>query len=204
MSGGHFTAKVGAVVLAAGSSSRMHGVKQLLPWKESTMISHVLNQLKESSASQVFLVLGAYHNEILNQIDTKNVTVIINKNWILGMGSSIARISSYIQENNIDLDGLLLATSDQPLLELNTYNKLINSCISRDRIVAASYEKGYGIPAVFGRNYFQELSVLNQDIGAKTVIKKHLEHLILIDDPMAEIDLDTIELYNTYHAKYGK
>lgn len=204
MSGGHFSTKVGAVVLAAGSSSRMQGIKQLLPWKESTMIGHVIDQLKRSDASHVFLVLGAYHSEILSKIDTENITVVINKNWALGMGSSIARIASFIQEEGIELDALLLATSDQPLLEINTYNKLIHSSISQSRILATTYGKSYGIPAVFGRDYFPELSRLNQDFGAKTVIKNHLKHLILIDDPKAEIDLDTIELYKKYYAVYGK
>ncbi|MGI9532490.1 nucleotidyltransferase family protein [Lutimonas sp.] len=203
MSGGHFPTKVGAVVLAAGSSSRMQGIKQLLPWKDSTMVSHVLDQLKESDACHVFLVLGAYHSEILSKIDTRNITVVLNQNWTLGMGSSIARIATYIQKEGIEIDALLLATSDQPILELNTYNKLINSSINSNRIVATSYGKSYGIPAVFGRDYFEELSCLNKDTGAKAVIKKHLKHLILLDDPKAEIDLDTIELYQKFYAIYG-
>lgn len=204
MSASHFTTNVGAVVLAAGTSSRMQEIKQLLPWKETNLISHVIGQLQQSEASHIFLVLGAYHKEILNEIDTENITVIINNNWTLGMGSSIAKMASYIEEKYLELDALLLATVDQPLLELNTYNKLINSSISRDRIIATSYGKSYGIPAVFGREYFSELSLLNKDVGAKNVIKNHLRHLILIDDSNAEIDLDTIELYKKYYPIYGK
>ena len=79
MSGCHFASNVGAVILAAGTSSRMEEIKQLLPWKNTTLIGHVIEKLKSSNAKQVYLVLGAYHDKILNEINTDGVTVIINE-----------------------------------------------------------------------------------------------------------------------------
>ncbi len=81
---------------------------------------------------------------------------------------------------------------------------MINSSINNNRIIATSYGKDFGIPAVFDNVYFSELKSLEQDVGAKSVIKNHLEHLVLIDDPMAAIDLDTKEVYEKYHAIYGR
>lgn len=204
MSGGHFTSNVGAVILAAGTSSRMEEIKQLLPWKNTTLIGHVIEKLKSSNAKQVYLVLGAYHDKILNEINTDGVTVIINEDWSLGMGSSIAKIATHLEGAAIKHDALLLTTVDQPLLDVNTYNKLINSSINSNRIVATAYREGFGIPAVFDNVYFSELKSLGQDLGAKSVIKNHLDHLVLIDDPMAAIDLDTKEVYEKYHAIYGR
>lgn len=204
MSGGHFTSDVGAVILAAGTSSRMEEIKQLLPWKGSTLIEHIIDNLKSSNAKHVYLVLGAYQDEILNKIDIANITVIINKDWEEGMGSSIARTSAYLEANNILHDALLFTTIDQPLLGINTYNKLINSSINDRRIIATSYGESFGIPTVFDKVYFSELKLLGKDVGAKSVIKSHLEHLVLVDDPMAAIDLDTKEVYEKYHAIYGQ
>lgn len=204
MSGAQFTSRIGAVVLAAGASSRMNEIKQLLPWKNTTLLGHVIAQLKQSNAAQIYVVLGANQDEILSQLDTTGITVLINEDWSLGMGSSIAKVASHIEEASANFDGLLLSTSDQPLIELNTYNKLMNSSINHSRIVASSYAKGFGIPAVFGKVYFDELTSLGQDLGAKSVIKNHLDHLVLIDDPQAEYDLDTKEIYDRYHAMYGQ
>jgi len=204
MSGGHFTSNVGAVILAAGTSSRMEEIKQLLPWKNTTLLGDVIEKLKSSNAKQIYLVLGAYQDQILNEINTEGVTVIINNDWSLGMGSSIAKIATHLEGGTIKHDALLLTTVDQPLLDVNTYNKLINSSINNKRIIATSYGKGFGIPAVFDNVYFSELKSLGQDVGAKSVIKNHLEHLVLIDDPMAAIDLDTKEVYEKYHAIYGR
>ena len=204
MSGLNFTSNIAAVILAAGTSSRMEGVKQLLPWKNTNLLSHVIEQLNQTKASRIFVVLGAYQDEILNQLDTDNITVVINENWSLGMGSSISRVVKHIEEDSLQYEGLLLTTSDQPLIDVNTYNKLISSSINNNRIVATSYAKGFGIPAVFDKSYFAELKDLSQDKGAKSVIKNHLDHLILVDDPMAEFDLDTKGIYEEYYRKFGQ
>ncbi|MDN3643985.1 nucleotidyltransferase family protein [Lutimonas halocynthiae] len=204
MSGANFTSNIGAVVLAAGASSRMQEIKQLLPWKKTNLLNHVIGQLKSSDASHIYVVIGANQDEIFSEIDTTNITVLVNEDWSLGMGTSISVAASHIEKISAQYDGLLLTTSDQPLIELNTYNKLINSSINHDRIVACSYAKGFGIPAVFGKAYFTELKSLGEDIGAKSVIKNHLNHLVLIEDPQAEFDLDTKEVYDKYHNIYGR
>ena len=204
MSGANFTSKIGAVVLAAGASSRMNEIKQLLPWKETNLLNHVIAQLKNSDAAHIYVVLGANQDEILSELNTANITILTNEDWPSGMGTSISVAAAYIDGISAKYDGLLLTTSDQPLIELNTYNKLINSSIIHDRIVACSYAKGFGIPAVFGKAYLTELKSLGQDSGAKSVIKNHLDHLVLIDDPLAEFDLDTKELYDKYHNIYGR
>lgn len=204
MSGLNFTSNIGAVILAAGTSSRMEEIKQLLPWKNSTLLNHVIEQLRQTNAAHIYVVLGAYQDEILSQLDTTNIKVVINENWSLGMGSSISKVLNYIEAGSTRYDGLLLTTSDQPLISINTYNKLVNSSINHNRIVATSYARGFGIPAVFDRAYFSELEALDQDRGAKSVIKNHLDHLILIDEPLAEFDLDTKAVYEKYYNTYGQ
>jgi len=204
MSGLNFTSNVAAVILAAGASSRMEEIKQLLPWKNTNLLNHVISQLNQTKAGRIFVVLGACQDEILSQLDTSNITIVINEDWSLGMGSSISKVIRHIEENSLQYDGLLLTTSDQPLIDVNTYNKLISSSINNNRIVATSYAKGYGVPAVFDKSYFSELKDLSQDKGAKSVIKDHLKHLILVDDPKAEFDLDTKRLYEEYYRKFGQ
>lgn len=203
MSGASYDSKVAAVVVAAGSSSRMTAVKQLLPWKDTTMLGYVIKQLKEAGAAHVFVVLGAQQKEILNKIDASNITIIHNDNWSQGMGTSIAKTITYLMDKQLDYDGLLVAACDQPLIKLDHYKKLINSCINSGRIITSSYSGGSGIPVVFDKIYFSELSTLAEDVGAKSVVKKHLDRLIQIDAPEAAIDLDTEERYEQYYHTHG-
>ena len=56
---------------------------------------------------------------------------------------------------------------------------------------------------VFDKIYVSELSTLEKDIGAKSIVKKHLDRLIQIDAPEAAIDLDTEERYEQYYHIHG-
>lgn len=203
MSGASFDTKVAAVIVAAGASSRMSAIKQLLPWKNTTMLGYVIKQLKEAGADHIFVVLGAHEKEILNKIDTTKISIIHNQDWSQGMGTSIAKTITYFKDQQLEFDGLLIAACDQPLIKLMHYKKLINSCINEGRIVASSYNEGLGIPVVFDKIYFKELSTLKNDVGAKSIVKNHLDRLIQIDAPEAAIDLDTKEKYELYFHTHG-
>lgn len=203
MSGAAFDTKVAAVIVAAGASKRMSAIKQLLPWKNTTMLGYAIKQLEEAGATHIFVVLGAYENEITATIDDPHVTIIRNKNWSQGMGTSIANTINYFKEKQLYYDGLLIAACDQPLIKVSHYKKLINSCINNNRIVASSFHGGMGIPVVFDKAYFDELATLNNDVGAKSIVKKHLDRLIQIDSPEAAIDLDNEEIYEQYYHSYG-
>lgn len=203
MSGAAYETKVAAVVLAAGASRRMPAIKQLLPWKHTTMLGFVIEQLKAAGAAHIFVVLGAHQEEILPKINSPGISIIYNDNWLQGMGTSIAKTITFLKENHLEFDGLLVAACDQPLIKLDHYKKLIYSCINRGRIIVSSFENGRGIPVVFDKIYFDELSRLTEDVGAKTVVKKHLDRLVQIDAPEAAIDLDTKERYELYYHTHG-
>ena len=48
----------GALILAAGMSTRMHGFKPLLEFHGRTMIGRVINNLLEAGAAPIILVVG--------------------------------------------------------------------------------------------------------------------------------------------------
>lgn len=181
----------------------MSSIKQLLPWKNTTLLGYVINQLEEAGAAHVFVVLGAHQSEILKIIDTEKTSVIQNEDWPQGMGTSIAATIAHLKDHQLKFDGLLVAACDQPLISLSHYKKLIHSCINSDRIIASSYSNGIGIPVVFDKTYFKELGTLQMDVGAKSIVNKHLDRLICLDAPEAAIDLDTKERYERYYHTHG-
>ena len=60
-----------------------------------------------------------------------------------------------------------------------------------------------GIPVVFGNSYFKEFGVIKMVVGAKSIVKKHLDRLIKLESPEAAIDLDTKEKYEQYYHTHG-
>ncbi len=82
--------KIAILILAAGSSSRMGSPKQLLKWKNSNLLGHTISKATQLKVDEIILVLGANSDKIISEIDAKNVKVLINPNWKLGLGSSIS------------------------------------------------------------------------------------------------------------------
>ena len=51
-------AKIGAVVVAAGRTSRMGAFKPLLPFEDSTISLHIIQLLKQIGADPIVVVTG--------------------------------------------------------------------------------------------------------------------------------------------------
>jgi len=130
--------KIATIILAAGESKRMKGIKQLLHWKDTTLLGFAIKQALASESDAVFVVLGANKEAILASVDTDQTTKIMNDDWVHGMGSSIAAAVRYIQLNRFDFDAVLIRLTDQPLLGVNHYNKLIHSYIKYNNIISTS------------------------------------------------------------------
>lgn len=195
--------KLAIVVLAAGESKRMGSPKQLLPWKDSTLLGYTIRQAKKVVDKEVFVVLGAHQQEITKELDLSEVQVISNPNWYKGMASSIVAALTFFKQNKLNFDALLICLCDQPLLEFKYYNKLIDSFVDRNSICVTSYDKGFGVPAVFGNSFFYDLGQLKGVGGAKKLMIENEDILIRVDGKGKTMDLDTKKMYAWYYKKYG-
>ena len=70
--------QVCAIVLAAGSSTRLGHPKQLLPVGQTPLLQCTLNMVRQTSLEPRVLVLGAYADDILRAIDTRGFEVVHN------------------------------------------------------------------------------------------------------------------------------
>lgn len=200
MGSGYNTEKIAAVVVAAGASKRMGVCKQLLPWGKTTLLEHALFQVKHAKVDDLFLVLGANYEEILSKVSTRDVHVLSHTNWQQGMGSSISRGIAEVV-NSGGFGGVLIALADQPLLDTTHYNQLIDHFNAKEKpITATSFGQKPGVPALFHREYFQDLMELDQDFGARNILKNHQNDVLAI--PGKTLDLDTLEDYEKYRKLY--
>ena len=65
---------VAAVILAAGSSSRFGRPKQLLDWDGRSMIVSVVDTVWSAGFSPIVVVLGAFSDEIEQELKNRSVT----------------------------------------------------------------------------------------------------------------------------------
>lgn len=201
MKGSH--QKTAIILLAAGSSSRMGAIKQLLPWKQTTLIGHAIEQALFSEAEEVYVVLGANNELISKEINKENVIILINKNWALGMGTSISCAMDFILNSDVDYGTVLITLVDQPLVDIKYINKLIYNSI-HNNIIASKHQDKAGVPTIFSAKYFSELKNLNGNIGARELIATHKGQVKILDVLEKVQDIDNMETYKILYQKYGK
>lgn len=197
---------ISAILLGAGQSSRMKGIKQLLPWKGTFLLQHALNTLIKLDLEKVFVVLGANFEKIRPKLDSESqmVQVIDNPTWEKGLGNSISVGVDHILKDNTEVAGVLVCLADQPLIT-ETYLKRLQSHFETGiyPIVASNYKDRVGVPAIFSRSVLNELLSLGSDFGAKHILTKYQSSLVALDANTILRDIDTPEeyekLYNEHH-----
>lgn len=193
-----------SIVLAAGSSSRLGQMKQLVPYKGNTLLERQVEMVLPL-ADHVVCVLG-YQAEKIPQINNKKVSYIINSRWRLGLSSSIVAALSELPEQTTHI---MLLLSDQwrvtsrDCLQLKDIAKEQNEAI----VVAEKSSENkrlFSPPVVIPLGYFEELKSLTGEGGAKTLIQKHMSEVVSIDMPTAFDDLDTPEDLQHYKKQIRK
>jgi molybdenum cofactor cytidylyltransferase len=196
-------AEIPILLLAAGSSSRMGQPKQLLPWEENTLIEHQIQTLLKTE-HPVNVVLGSNPNLIIPVIEKFPVTIAINTDWESGMGSSISfGINKMIQKFQ-DASGVLITLLDQPMITSSYIKKMLAAFSPNSNQILVSHSSlGWtGVPVLFDRCYFAELAELQNEEGAKKIVKRHEENVIQLDAGELQEDMDTPETYHHLLNKY--
>ena len=197
--------KIAILILAAGESKRMNSIKQLLPWKNTHLLGNAIEQAIQSKGNQVYVVLGANANQITPTITHYNIQTIDNKNWKNGLGNSIGAGVQYIKENQQQYDAILITLADQPLVSADYYNRLIDNYTQKKaKIIASETNNRPSVPALFDAMYFEKLSQLNQDQGAKEILLAAQKEVYRLPATANLMDVDTQNDYKKVYDSFGK
>lgn len=188
--------KIAIIVLAAGAGTRMKQVKQLLPYKKTTLLGHALEIGLNTKAHHVVCVLGAHASEIQKKVDFSRVFVTINSDWSSGMGSSINAGVAYAEKQMADLDAVLITLADQPFVSSAYLDNIITQAQHYPgNIIASTYKTSVGVPALFPKFYFEALKALKGKQGAKNLLETHHKDVVPLQPDFRNMDIDTLEDY---------
>src|SRR3954453_20406094 len=81
---------IGAIILAAGPSSRLGTPKQTILYEGKTLLQRAAEAADGAGCHPVIIVLGAHANAILHHFPHQSATIVHNDHWHEGMGTSIA------------------------------------------------------------------------------------------------------------------
>jgi molybdenum cofactor cytidylyltransferase len=183
--------ELAAIVLAAGTSSRLGHPKQLVQYDGEPLIRRAARLAVEVGASPTLVVLPTAMPVIQQALDgLSSIVVVENTQAAEGMGGSLRLSMKTLLERNILPRRLLLLTCDQPLIEARHLRSLLQAP-SASGITAALYNGRPGVPAVFDQQHFPALAQAHGDQGARALLRSGA--VTKIEVPEAALDVDTPE-----------
>jgi molybdenum cofactor cytidylyltransferase len=182
--------RTAGVVLAAGSSTRLEGPKQLLLFKGKPLIVHVVNAALEGGLDPIIVVVGDYEDAIREALDDYEVSIVRNPDPAFGQGSSLQ-----VGVNEIDpnVEAAIFLLADMPLVTGQLITELIMRHRSRLSPVIVPYTNGRrGNPVLFDKAAFEALKQVEGDRGGRAIFSQFPHDRVEWDDTI-HFDVDTPE-----------
>ena len=183
-----------AIVLAAGSASRMGRLKQLQTYQGKTLVGRAIDTALEASFDPVLVVVGAEAGAVQASVASQRVSIVQNPQWVEGMGSSIRAGVRQLLNERTDVAAVLITLADQPLVTARHLGAMRTAFHqNKMSIVAAEYSDTVGVPAIFSRALFDSLANLPTGSGAKHLFSQAGVSVHRFALPEAATDIDTPE-----------
>lgn len=185
--------KIGLVLLAAGGSRRLGQPKQLVSFKGKCLLQHAIDCTDEILFESKVMILGANAEMIKQKVDPKSFHICINDHWERGMAGSLWLGVDRLLHLCTDLNAIVIMVSDQPFISKELLMEMVGLYKSESSIVVCQYQGVKGVPALFAAKYFDELSRLSGDQGARKIIREYEDILTVVKFDQGDFDIDTIE-----------
>ncbi len=108
----------------------------------------------------------------------------------LGMGHSLAAGATSLHD--CDAQAVAIVLGDMPWILPHTFRRLIEAA-GQSVIVVPRHQGQNGHPVLFGRDYWAELTTLTGDEGARSVLQRHRDRVVVleVEDSGVLRDVDT-------------
>lgn len=180
--------ELSVLIPAAGASHRLGQAKQLIKFRDKTLLQHAIGKAALLSPLEILVVTGSQANLVKASVNDKTVKWVHNPAWVDGLGSSVAAGTASLDETS---EGVMIVLCDLWRLQARDLQSLADVWhADRQQIVVATADGQTMPPVIFPCSQFEELKKLKGKQGARSLIKKHLGSLTTVQMPNAAFDLD--------------
>jgi len=158
---------VAGVVLAAGGSSRLGTPKQLLPYRDTTVLGATLELARSVGFDQLIVTLGGAARAVRDTVSLDGAEVVAVDDFGTGCSASL-RVA--VRQVDPRAAGIVLMLGDQPRVDRATVRAVIAQGPKTD-IMVCRYTDGIGHPFWLSRNVFDEISQLHGDKGVWKLVE---------------------------------
>jgi molybdenum cofactor cytidylyltransferase len=196
---------VGAVILAAGLSSRMGSSKVLLPWSNGrTILEHIIEQLIRSRVDHITVVTGHQAKEIKALLRPLEVDVIYNRHY--RSGEMLSSIKTGLAALPDHIAASMIVLGDQPRIQPKViYQLLSRYAETSQNLLIPSFERRRGHPVLIGRRYWGEIQNLPEKATLRDFFNQHTDdiHYLEVDTDSVLGDVDTPQDYRDERWRAG-
>ena len=176
--------------------------KQTLQYRGESLLRRAALAALGAGCHPVVVVTGAHAELSRRELDGLDVREVLNPLWETGMASSVRAGVEGLMCTDADAEAAVLMLCDQPHVTAEIVSGLVTAHrATGSPVVASAYGGGFGVPALFVRALFAELSRLEGAAGAKQVIKRHASAVHFLPFPGGEVDVDTPDDFSRLTAK---
>ncbi|MDB9968274.1 nucleotidyltransferase family protein [Gammaproteobacteria bacterium] len=183
------TKTVGAIVLAAGFSSRFGSSKLLAELSSGkTVFQQTVERVAEAFPER-FVITRPKMVAALQEL-AEGTSILSFEHADQGMGATLAFAAQQIG----DWDGCVVCLGDMPFIETATYRR-IAELVTTGSIVTPTFDSKMGNPVAFGKNLYTDLEALTGDSGGKKLTSMYPQSVreLQVSDPGILHDIDTPE-----------
>ncbi|WEX11666.1 molybdopterin-binding/glycosyltransferase family 2 protein [Chelativorans sp. AA-79] len=187
------SAKVWAVLLAAGQSRRMGPQNKLLATFEGKpLVRRTAEQLLASRATGTVAVLGHEAEAVSDALAGLDLRTVFNADFATGLASSL---KAGIRALPPSADAALVALADMPGIAATDLDRLVAAFLAAGgrSIVRATHGGKRGNPVILPRRLFSEVEKLEGDTGARQLVESAVDIVDVELGPAASLDVDTPE-----------
>ncbi len=192
-------------ILAAGESRRMGRAKLCLPWGQTTILGHLLDQWREAGAEKILIVHGPGETPVTRELDRLGIppkqraTTIAPERGM--MGSVVTAATHALSDTS--LTHLVIALGDQPHLQTQTLRELLHACNDGpDQIVRVLFQNKPGHPLALPALLLRDLSTTPcATLRDFLRLKEIPVHDLTTPDSGVLLDVDTPDDYARAHRE---
>jgi molybdenum cofactor cytidylyltransferase len=182
-------AKLAAVILAAGASTRLGRSKQLVRIRSVPLLVRAVRLARHAGDGPVIVVLGADALRLRHTLRNWRLPVAIamNPRWQQGMAGSLQAGFRHVPDR---CAGALVLLTDQVRLTHRHLAALVARWRRQPGLPAAAMFDGHvGVPAILPAALLPALRTLAGDQGARQLLRQ-ARHMNRVPLPAAACDLD--------------
>ncbi|MGO9110877.1 MAG: NTP transferase domain-containing protein [Thermoguttaceae bacterium] len=180
-----------AVVPAAGQSRRMGVQKQLLPFAGTTVIGHIVDELRRSHIDEVCVVAGHKPDLLRQALEARSVRIVVNPDY--ERTDMLASIRCGLAAMSAACRAVLVALGDQPAITAELIDAMIDCFSSGGRGIIVPVHAGRrGHPLLLDGRYCSEIMTGYDHLGLRGLLAAHADDVfeLAVSDFAVLCDMD--------------